>query len=43
MSRVVDRRMILGDAEREKLRELMRGAETFCGVRVLTYAILPNQ
>jgi putative transposase len=42
MSRVVDRRMILGDAEREKFRELMRGAETFCGVRVLTYAILSN-
>ena len=42
MSRVVDRRMILGDVEREKFRELMRGAETFCGVRVLTYAILSN-
>ncbi len=42
MSRVVDRRMILGDVEREKFRELMRGAETFCGVRVVTYAILSN-
>jgi putative transposase len=42
VSRVVDRRMILGDLEREKFRELMRGAETFCGVRVLTYAILSN-
>ena len=42
MSRVVDRRMILGDLEREKFRDLMRGAETFCGVRVLTYAILSN-
>jgi len=42
MSRVVDRRMILGELEREKFRELMRGAEAFCGVRVLTYAILSN-
>ena len=42
ISRVVDRRMILGDVERTKLRELMRGVETFCGVRVLTYAILSN-
>ena len=42
MSRVVDRRMILGDVEREKFRDLMRGAETFCGVRVVTYAILSN-
>ena len=42
MSRVVDRRMILGDVEREKFRNLMRGAETFCGVRVVTYAILSN-
>lgn len=42
MSRVVDRRMILGDVEREKFRDLMRGAEAFCGVRVLTYAILSN-
>lgn len=28
MSRVVDRRMILGDEEREKFRALMHGAET---------------
>jgi REP element-mobilizing transposase RayT len=34
--------MILGDVEREKFRDLMRGAETFCGVRVVTYAILSN-
>ena len=42
MSRVVDRRMIMGDAEREKFCRLMRGAETFCGVRVLTYTVLSN-
>jgi len=42
ISRVVDRQMILGDVEREKFRELMRGVETFSGVRVLTYAILSN-
>jgi REP element-mobilizing transposase RayT len=32
----------MGDLEREKFRELMRGSERFCGVRVLTYAILSN-
>lgn len=42
LSRVVDRRRIMGDMEREKFRELMRGSERFSGVRVLTYAILSN-
>ena len=42
ISRVVDRRMIMGETEREKFCSLMRGAETFCGVGVLTYAALSN-
>jgi REP element-mobilizing transposase RayT len=42
MSRVVDRQMVLGDEEKEKFRKLMRAAEGFCGVHVLTYAILDN-
>jgi REP element-mobilizing transposase RayT len=42
MSRVVDRRMIMGELEREKFCELMRGAEVFSGVRVITYAVMSN-
>jgi REP element-mobilizing transposase RayT len=42
MSRVVDRRMIFGDDEKEHFRRLMRRCEAFCGVNVLTYAILGN-
>lgn len=42
MSRVVDRRMIMGTVERDKFCSLMRGAEIFCGVHVLTFAVLSN-
>ena len=41
-SRVVDRRMIMEDVEREKFYNLMRGCETFAGVNIITYAILSN-
>ena len=41
-SRVVDRRMIMEDVEREKFYDLMRGCETFAGVNIITYAILSN-
>jgi REP element-mobilizing transposase RayT len=42
MSRIIQRQMLLGDIEKEKLRQLMRAVESFCGVRILTYAILTN-
>ena len=42
ISRVVDKQMILGDIERDKFRDLMRGCETFAGVRIVTYALLSN-
>ena len=42
LSRVVDRRMVLGEVEKEKFRSMMRKVESFCGVRILTYAILSN-
>jgi len=42
LSRVVDRRMVLGEAEKEKFRSIMRSVEAFSGVRILTYAILSN-
>ena len=34
--------MVLGDVEKEKFRSMMRNAESFSGVRILTYAILSN-
>lgn len=42
LSRVVDRRFILGDAEKERFLFLLRECESFCRVRVLTFAILSN-
>ncbi len=42
ISRVVDRQMVLGSVEKEKFRSMMRKVEAFCGVRILTYAILSN-
>lgn len=42
VSRIVDRTFRLDDAEKEIFRCMMRRAEAFCGVRVLTYAILSN-
>jgi len=42
LSRVVDRRMVLGEVEKEKFRSMMRKVEGFCGVQILTYAILSN-
>jgi putative transposase len=42
MSRVIQRQMVLGDLEKERFRVLMRDVEDFCGVDILTYAILTN-
>jgi REP element-mobilizing transposase RayT len=42
MSRIIERRMLLGREEKVKLRDLVRKAEAFCGVQVLTYAIVSN-
>ena len=42
ISRVVDRRRVLGDLEREKFRTFLRMQEAFSGCRVLTYCILSN-
>ena len=41
-SRVVDRRFILGDEEREHFVALMRKLEAFLGLRVVTYVLLSN-
>lgn len=42
LSRVVDRRFVFGDAEREKFRTFMRMQENFSGCRVLSYCIMSN-
>ena len=42
VSRVVDRRFVFGDGEREHFRMLMRMVENFSGCRVLSYCIMSN-
>ncbi len=42
VSRVVDRRFVLGDAEREHFRIFMRMQENFSGCRVLSYCVMSN-
>jgi REP element-mobilizing transposase RayT len=42
VSRVVDRRFVFGDEEREKFRVFMRMQENFSGCRVLSYCIMSN-
>ncbi|MGD9418604.1 MAG: transposase, partial [Verrucomicrobiota bacterium JB025] len=42
VSRVVDRRLVFGAEEKEKLRTLMRMYENFSGCRVLAYCFMSN-
>jgi len=42
ISRVVDRRFILGDAEREQFVTYLRAYEAFCQIRVLTFCVMSN-
>ena len=42
MSRVIERRFLLGDEEKEQFLDLMRRAEGFCDVTVCTYALMDN-
>ena len=42
ISRVVDRRHVFEELEREQFVALMREYETFCGVRIITYCVLSN-
>ncbi|NCD32814.1 MAG: transposase [Spartobacteria bacterium] len=42
MTRVVGRQMLLGEAEKEYMRLLIRRVEGFTGVRVMTYAVMTN-
>ena len=42
LSRIVDRRRVLDDGEKERFRRLLRRVERFSGVTVLTHAVLGN-
>ena len=42
MSRIIERRHILGDREKERLLRLMRSLAAFGGLEILTYAFLSN-
>lgn len=42
ISRVVDRRFVFKDAERERFRMFMRMQENFSGCRVLSYCVMSN-
>jgi len=42
ISRIVDRRFILGDEEREHFVVLMCKLEAFLGLRVVTYVVMSN-
>ncbi len=42
ISRIVDRRFIFEQAEKEHFTRLMRECEAFCQVRVLTFCVMSN-
>ena len=42
ISRIVDRRMVLGDAEKEAFVAMMRAFEALHPVQVLTFCIMSN-
>ena len=42
VSRVVDRRFVFGDVEREFFVKTLRKLEVFCGIKILTYCVMSN-
>ena len=42
MSRVIERRFLMGDGEKACFYKLMRSCEGFCGVKIVTYALMSN-
>lgn len=42
VSRVVDRRRVFGEREKEVFRKILRNQEAFTGVRVVTYCLMSN-
>ncbi len=42
VTRVVERRFVFGDREKERFVEILRAYEEFCGVQVLTFCVMSN-
>ena len=42
ISRIIQRQRLLNSTERQRFCEIMRAAEGFSGIRILTYAVLSN-
>ena len=42
ISRVIERRMIMGEKEKEVFRKMMRQIEGFSGLQILTYSVMTN-
>ncbi len=42
INRIIERRFILGEMEKERFRALMRDCEAFAGVRIVTFALMSN-
>ena len=42
VSRVVDRRRVFGETEKDHFMELMREYEAFCGVGAVTFIVMSN-
>ena len=42
ISRIIERRRILGDPEKEVFRSIMRQVAGFCGVKVLTWSAMSS-
>jgi putative transposase len=42
MSRIIEKRPILGAEEKEKFRKIMRQVEGFSGAEILTYSVMSS-
>lgn len=42
MSRVIEKRHIFGNVEKEKFVKLMRDLSDFCGIQIITFAVMQN-
>ncbi|MDZ4183407.1 MAG: transposase [Desulfuromonadales bacterium] len=42
MSRIIERKFVLGDVEKEVFRKMLRKCEAFSGVNILTYVLMDN-
>ena len=42
MSRIIERRMLLDDKEKERFRKIMRVVADYAGIEILTYTLMSN-